>query len=169
MTDFFKSTTAHSHAFFDDTRRYRYYLERRWRGNGVSVRFIMLNPSTADEVSEDPTIRRCIRFAQSFGGAELGVLNLFALRSTDPKALYKSDDPIGAENNRWIDDCCSPEHIVICAWGTHGKHLERGREVLKRLRARGVQPKALSMTASGQPGHPLYLPATSPLMDIPHV
>lgn len=143
-------------ACISDCGRYRYSLARTW-GDGSKCVFLMLNPSTADAVQDDPTIRRCIRYAQDWGHGMLVVCNLFALRSTDPAALYSSNDPIGAHNDRVILNECRTAAIVVAAWGAHGELFKRGTRVRTSLRQAGISLHALAFTAAGQPRHPLYL------------
>lgn len=118
----------------------------------------MLNPSTADEMVNDPTVERCERRARAAGFGAVTILNLFAYRSTDPKALYTLDDPVGPLNDRVIEVMLEDASLVICGWGQHGKLLDRGAQVLRLIRERGVIPHALKLTRDGQPGHPLYVP-----------
>lgn len=142
--------------------RYRYTLRRAGLGGSIeTINFIMLNPSTADAEIDDPTIRRCIRFTSDWGYNELVVTNLFALRSTDPKALATAADPIGPDNDRHIAQQAAAAALVVCAWGAHGALRGRAAHVVRLLASAGIQPMCLSMTAGGQPGHPLYLPASS--------
>jgi len=119
----------------------------------------MLNPSTADASQDDATIRRCIGFAKLWGFGTLIVGNLFALRSTDPKALYGHPDPVGPENDKHLVSISQSARKIICAWGTHGKLRDRGREVADRLEFFPLS--ALKVTADGHPGHPLYLAAST--------
>jgi hypothetical protein len=142
---------------------YRYFLRRTWSNDAShgTCCFIMLNPSTADAMKDDPTIRRCQAFAQSFGCDTLEVVNLFALRSPAPVVLYKAprDEIVGPSNDHYIMKTAYRARFVICAWGQHGKLFDRGSEVLAMLRAAHVYPQALRINAGGQPAHPLYLPA----------
>jgi len=117
----------------------------------------MLNPSTADERILDPTVRRCTGYAMAWGFGSIEIVNLFALRSTDPAELYRADDPVGPDNDLSILWCASSCTIAVAAWGTHGQHLDRGREVVEMLRGK-VALKYLRLTKSGEPNHPLYLP-----------
>ena len=121
--------------------------------------FVMLNPSTADEKRDDRTVAKCIKYAVSWGFRELCVLNLFALRSTDPKILYREDDPVGPDNDRWFRRVLPRCARVVCAWGNHGAYLGRGKQVLEMIGNLGHEPWALVVTKTGQPGHPLFLPA----------
>jgi len=147
-----------SGAIFDETRRYRYLLWRVWSVvSSDYILWIMLNPSTADEVVLDPTVRRCIRYSQRWKSPGLKVCNIFALKSTDPKALYREDDPVGPENDRYILETAAGAARVIAAWGAHGIHQGRGRAVLDLLRSRGIKVECLGLTKVGMPRHPLYL------------
>lgn len=134
---------------------YRYRLERQWDQGRPKVAFIMLNPSTADADQDDPTIRRCIGFAKSWGFGGLIVGNLFALRSTDPGALYRHPDPVGPDNDKHLGAIARSAEQVVCAWGTHGKLLARGLRVSELLADFNLS--ALKITADGLPGHPLYI------------
>lgn len=118
----------------------------------------MLNPSTADELTNDPTIERCEKRAREYGYGGIKVTNLFALRSTDPAALHAAVDPIGPDNDEAILDAYLTSRMTICAWGTHGAHLDRGRKVTEMLASIGAELYALDLTKDGIPGHPLYLP-----------
>jgi hypothetical protein len=145
-------------ALFDETRRYRYRLCRHLSpGGDRRVTFAMLNPSTADEVANDPTVRRCIGYAMSWGYHWLEVVNIFAWRSTDPRELLKVEDPVGPDNDQAIVDAASTSDLVVCAWGVHGKLRDRGEAVAGLLRDAGVAPYCLDRTRSGAPRHPLYL------------
>lgn len=144
-------------ATFSPCRSYRYRLWRFWDQRPY-LAFVMLNPSTADETANDPTIERCQRRAVAGGYGGLAVVNIFALRSTDPKALYRHADPVGPWNDAAILDVARQAGLLICAWGAHGKLHGRGARVLAMLRESGVEPHALRIGKGGQPGHPLYLP-----------
>lgn len=149
--------------------RYRYALERRWQHQldprhvpGASpleavCLFVMLNPSTADHRLDDPTVRRCVGYARSWGYTALAVCNLFALRTSDPAELYRAPDPVGPDNDDWIRLYASRDPLIVCAWGTHGDYRERAGEVLDVLDGKSLF--CLGTTRSGQPAHPLYLSA----------
>lgn len=151
-------------AAFDDTRTYRYALWRvitPVRRRPSYAMFIGLNPSTADEVTDDPTIRRCVGYARRWGFNALCMTNIFALRSTDPGALYGPINPIGEANDWWLSTLARKAGIIVCAWGVHGKHMGRGHIVATQLIKQGHSLSCLSITNGGHPGHPLYLPGNA--------
>ena len=138
---------------FSPCRKYRYTLWREWSyGNGYAM-FICLNPSTADETKNDPTIRRCIGFAQRWGYQALFMTNLFAYRSTNPWEIHSVADPIGPDNDKYLAELSEQAGIIIAAWGTHGNFMGRGVKILKMI------PNLcyLKKTSTGFPAHPLYL------------
>ena len=143
--------------------QYRYALTRDWDLTQARVTFVMLNPSTATATVTDNTIRRCRRYAQRWGAGGLLVLNLFALRSTDPRQLYTHPRPVGAHNDAVLTDRLRDPRTdrgrVVVAWGSHGGLHERDRQVLALLRSEGVEPLCLRVTGQGHPHHPLRLPA----------
>lgn len=149
-----------SGAEFSRCERYRWRLWRSWQPLGTRCAFVMLNPSTADETNDDPTIRRCIRFAKDWGHGSLEIVNIFAWRSTDPKALYQLDDPVGPDNDDAIRSAARAASQVICTWGNHGGLHRRSAHVLDMLRPL-CTPQALLVTKQDQPGHPLYRPAST--------
>lgn len=114
-------------------KKYRYSLTRIWRRAGDKVMFIMLNPSTADNEEDDPTIRRCIRYARDWNYGGLVVCNLFAYRSTDPGILRPMGDKmghdfiIGPENDKKIMECSIECDKIIYAWGARGYLFQRDR------------------------------------------
>ncbi len=152
----------HSASFSPD-RRYRYWLESDLGdGDGVCM-FLMLNPSTADEVRSDPTVTRCKGFARRWGYAALWVCNIFALRTPDPSVLTESPDPSGPENDSQILRHAREADRIVCAWGNHGLHHDRGKRVLRMLENDGLAGRMchLGMTKRAQPKHPLYLKAST--------
>lgn len=164
------SLFVQSSASFDPTETYRYTLWRRWAPELPDVAWIMLNPSTADAYVLDPTIKRCVSFSKAWGFGGLVVVNLFALRSTDPKALYKHADPVGPGNDAAIVEALSYVSLVMAAWGVHGKYSRRGADVMKlienievRLDVKYPRPplECLGVSKDGFPRHPLYLPSTT--------
>lgn len=153
-------------ALFSDCEDYRYALWRIWDTKLPLVAFIMLNPSTATETVLDPTVRRCVSYAKDWEMGGLFVGNIFALRSTDPKALYDVDNPIGEENDEQLKKIIKTCDKVICAWGTHGAFLGRGQQVLDLIRQQ-KEPMALKLNADGSPAHPLYQPKDAVLIEVP--
>jgi hypothetical protein len=159
-TDLAGGTAA---AVFDPARTHRYLLTRIWDPSQPPAVFLMLNPSTADAFSEDPTIRRCLSFARRENAGGLVVVNLFALRSTDPRALLHHPDPIGRLNNAFIRQSINAGGPVIAAWGSHKAAKDRGPEVARSLKARGVELRCLGRTSERQPRHPLFVPGDAAL------
>jgi hypothetical protein len=144
-------------AVFSDCRRYRYRLWRCWDDRLPKLVFVMLNPSTADETADDATIERCQRRAGRLGMGQIEVANIFAWRSTDPRELYAIADPVGPDNDSAILEACRGAGPVICAWGAHGDHRDRGKVVLDMLHRADVATHHLGLTADGHPRHPLYI------------
>lgn len=139
---------------FSSDRMYRYTLWREWYGGMGYVNFIGLNPSTADETADDPTIRRCIGYAKLWGYSGLCMTNLFAFRATDPKKMMAASDAIGPENNDYLMTAAIGADMIVAAWGAHGAWMSRGECVHKGLPTMYV----LRLTKNGHPSHPLYLP-----------
>ena len=145
-------------AKFSDCGKYRYSLFREWDREKGLVSFIMLNPSTAGATEDDPTIRRCIGFAERWGFGRLWVVNLFAFRATDPAEQKKADDPVGPDNIFDIAAGGAFSGKVIAAWGVHGD-LHGQAERVKFGLSLGLKPiHCLGTTKDGHPKHPLYLP-----------
>jgi hypothetical protein len=147
-------------ATLSDCGRYRYGLGRAW-GPGGRVLFVMLNPSTAAHTADDPTLRRCLGFARAWEFGSLEVVNLFALRATDPRALLDAADPAGMENDRHLAMALARASLVVAAWGANvSKPTLRARRdvVVNALYVLGAKPHALRVLPSGEPEHPLYLP-----------
>lgn len=149
---------AKSEAVYSDCEAYRYSLTRVWNDALPRVMFVMLNPSKATEVQNDPTVERCERRARHLGYGGFRVTNIFGFRATDPRDMRAQADPIGPDNDavltagtRWADH-------IIAAWGTHGAHLDRGAIVAKNLFARKTPLFHLGLSKAGHPKHPLYLP-----------
>lgn len=154
----------HAEATMSQDGVYRYKLLRRFARAGPTLTWLMLNPSTADGYHDDATVRRCISFSDRWGAGQLWVVNLFALRSTDPRELRKHPRPKGDPDNLdAIVDCAAASSFVVCAWGNHGRYLERSAEVVRELRGWRFKLFHLGLTKLGEPKHPLYLPAASEL------
>lgn len=156
-------------AEFSEDRKYRYKLTREWGGPGGNLVVIGLNPSTADETVDDPTIRRCISFAKREGMSGLVMVNLFAFRATDPGYMKLAACPVAEferehENDKHI--CLSlPNGKVVAAWGVRGGFRGRDVEVRNMIANRGRKLYHLGLTKGGYPKHPLYLRGDSPLME----
>ena len=176
--------------------KYRYRLWREWRGtpnarwdwwtnddgspvvDGAGAQlgepevcvFVMLNPSTADGNQDDPTIRRCVAFAKSWGYERVEVVNLFAYRATDPRTLLglgHNDDPVGVDNQSYIEQVIHDTHTtrVVCAWGAHGGHLGQNETMLGWIGT--SKTGALGVTKEGHPRHPLYVKGDQPFVPFP--
>jgi len=143
-------------ANFSPDRVYRYDLWRTWLGGDGFAMFVGLNPSTADETQDDPTIRRCVAFAKAWGYAGLCMTNLFAFRATDPRDMKRASDPVGPQNDMVLKERAGRAGVVVAAWGAHGTYKNRAWWV------QGMLPKlhCLRLTKDGHPGHPLYLSKT---------
>lgn len=148
-----------SGALFSSCRRWRYLLWRRWDAARPAVNFLMLNPSTADELKLDPTCARARGYAERWGYGALIVTNIFAWRATDPAQMRAAPDPVGSGNDRAIVRAAREAELVVCAWGNHGAHAERSRAVRTLLATVRMNLHALRLNGSGEPAHPLYLPA----------
>ncbi len=151
---------APSTAVYSDCERYRYSLTRVWNPVGKKVMFVMLNPSKATEVQNDPTIERCERRARALGFCGFRATNIFAYRATDPRDMRAAADPEGPQNMAILREGREWADTVICAWGTHGAHLDQGPTVAARLRATGQPLYHLGLSKAGHPKHPLYIPYT---------
>lgn len=155
-----------SGAEFSEDRRYRYALWRVWDRSKPLVMFIGLNPSTANESENDPTIKRVIAIARSNGFGGVYMMNCFPLVSTDPRVLnefYDSDahDTYDMENLRWLLDVRRKCESVVFAWGNFKVVSERARSVIGYF----DDPKALHINKNGTPKHPLFCRADSKLID----
>lgn len=158
------------HALFSDDRVYRYVLTRQWASRGGWATFVGLNPSTADERVDDPTIRRCMGFARQWGCGAMVMLNIFAFRATDPKQMKRAADPVGPENDVRLWDwtsICDAKYTggpVVACWGAHGSHLGRSERVANDLRrSTSYGLSVFGRTKAGEPKHPLYLAKDTPL------
>ena len=148
---------------------YRYLLQRSWTAAAPGRRalWVMLNPSTADDRKDDPTIRRCAAFSAGHGASGLAVVNLYALRCTDPAGLRRHGDPVGPENDSQIAASLAAAAaggwLVICAWGARAD-AARAAQVLAAISGAGIAPLALGLTRRGHPRHPLYVAAAMKLV-----
>lgn len=151
---------APSRAVYSVCEKYRYSLTRIWDASGKRVSFVMLNPSTATEVQNDPTVERCERRARALGFGSFTVTNIFAWRDTDPRAMKKAQDPVGPLNDAAIAEACAASDTIVAAWGTHGAHLDRGAQVRNVLQGLGRPIHHLGLSKAGHPKHPLYIAYT---------
>jgi len=140
-------------AIISECGKYRYELRRIWQSKTGLVCWVMLNPSTADANFDDPTIRRCMGYAARWGYGGIIVVNLFGLRATNPKELYKVDDPIGPKNSNYISRASWQSNMTIAAWGTKGTYLSQNLAIIKKT----TNLYCLALTKNGHPKHPLYL------------
>jgi hypothetical protein len=148
-----------SGASFSRCRKWRYLLWRRW-SDGPVANFLMLNPSTADEVQLDPSCTRARNYAAQWRYGALVVTNLFGWRATDPGDMKAARDPVGRGNDAAILQAARSADLVVCAWGNHGLHGGRSSCIIDCLRKAGVNLHVLRLNAGGEPAHPLYLPGT---------
>lgn len=159
-------------AVISDCGHYRYALTREWLGGEGTCLFVMLNPSTADASEDDPTIRRCIGFAQRWGYNRLAVGNVYGFRATDPKEMLAASYPVGEplppsrvaeydnQNDEWLRRLVLDPDTkrVICAWGANVEP-RRARAVTDVLTGDFFPVECLGLTKQGHPRHPLYIKA----------
>lgn len=150
-----RRTEMKTNATLSECRKYRYALWRTWDDSKPYVVFIGLNPSTANETEDDPTIRRCIGFAKKWGYGGLCMVNLFAFRATQPSDMIASSDPVGTDNDSYIKKLAEGAGVVIAAWGNDGVYLGRSKEIVSML----PDMMCLKMNKTGEPAHPLYQPS----------
>lgn len=157
-----QTDTCLSEALYSPCEGYRYGLSRQWNQSGDWVLFVMLNPSTADEHRNDPTIERCERRARAMGAGGLRIANLCAWRATRPADLKRATDPVGPDNDALLADWHATSDLTIAAWGVHGTLLGRDQQVLAQMTG---PLHHLGLTRDGHPRHPLYVPyATQPML-----
>ncbi|PJE30525.1 hypothetical protein PSM7751_03162 [Pseudooceanicola marinus] len=156
----FQKGDATSAALYSPCGHYRYALTRVWDAAAPRLLYVMLNPSTATEQQNDPTIERCERRARTLGYGGFRACNIFAWRETSPALLKKAADPIGPANDaqlaeaaRWVGD----NGLILCGWGAHADHMGRGKTCAALLRATGRPLAHLGLTKAGEPRHPLYI------------
>jgi hypothetical protein len=147
------SETRLSSAIFDPSGCFRYLLVRQWNESKPSMCWVLMNPSTADAAKDDPTIRRCMAFARSWGYGRMEVVNLFAFRATSPREMMREMYPEGPANDAYIRAAAERAQRVVVGWGTHGGFRSRDREVLSLIGS----VETLGVTKDGFPRHPLYV------------
>lgn len=151
-------------AFYSDCERYRFRLDVVWDSDAPRLTIVMLNPSKATELANDPTIERCEKRAHRLGFGAMRIVNLFALRETSPRRLKASAAPDRPENDLHIIEAAMWADTTLAAWGVHGAHAERDRHVLRGLRGTEKPLFSLGFTKHGQPRHPLYVPYAQPFI-----
>lgn len=170
MADINKLTDMGSSAIISPCEKYRYHLTRCWDQAKHPMVFIMLNPSTADHMQDDPTIRKCIGFAKQYGCGSIEVFNLFAYRATKPSDLKQAGWDVGPRNDSIIFTRLHSltqrwgRQTVTLAWGAHARgRPQRVVELLFKLRENGYAMQTLKLLDDGTPAHPLMLPYSSTL------
>lgn len=161
---------------FSPDRVYRYTLWREWsplfgfERQPRYVQFIGLNPSTADETTDDQTVRRCIVFAKRWGCAAMVMTNLFAYRATKPEDMKRQADPVGIDNDHWLFLVAAGAELSVAIWGNHGTHLNRAADVRAKFAQAGKPLHFIWKNLGGEPSHPLYRKGdlTPQLLSIPH-
>jgi hypothetical protein len=145
--------------------KYRYLLWRTWDHASPRLLWVLLNPSIADGQTDDPTVRRCMRFSQDWRYGGLEIVNLFALRTPYPQALRRAADPVGSENDRYVAAAMTRAGDIVVAWGEYGTYQRRDRVVLGLLSHHAAQPPlCFGSTRNGSPRHPLYLARSASLV-----
>lgn len=137
---------------------YRYLLWRTWDETRPRLLWILLNPSRANAQDNDRTVNRCIHFSREWGYGSLEIVNLFAFRTPSPQNLWSALDPIGSENDCYIDKAVARAKDIIVAWGEHGVYKQRNLEICALL---AKYPKrqldCLGKALNGSPRHPARL------------
>lgn len=146
-----------SEAVYSSCEKYRYALTRTWNEQGRKLLYLMLNPSKATELANDPTIERCQRRAEQLGYGAFRVCNLFALRETSPAKLKRARKPEGPANTAQLIAAADWADEILCAWGVHGAHRDQHLKVIALLKQTNQPLLALGTTKEGHPRHPLYV------------
>lgn len=153
----FQKSVAH----FSDCSKYRYMLTRIWDETLPTISYLLLNPSTADEMVNDPTIERCQRRAVTYGYGQMIIVNLFPFRMTDSTQLHTIENLLGdnTEADSAIIQAVSISEMTVCGWGNHPLAQERARHIFNLLLSNGLSNKlhALDVNNNGSPKHPLYV------------
>ena len=166
----FNKDGMHSRAEYSACMKYRYSLSREWSPKAPRVLILLLNPSTANEKSDDPTILRCRKRVSSLGFGSMRICNLFAFSTKNPKNLLIEPEPIGPKNDETILAACDwlkdgpSDPVVICGWGTNGVILNRGDIVKEILTKNSLNIFCLGLTGNNQPKHPLYVSYAKEIM-----
>lgn len=156
-----------SEAIISECSQYRYWLHRQWMSGSGWLVFVMLNPSTADAMLDDPTIRRCIGFAKLLHYRGIIVVNLFAGRAGKPEILFGKKDPEGPENSLYlahaVELVAERGGAIVVAWGANKLAIERSVRMRTWLQRQVGDAYCLGTTDGGHPRHPLYVPGTEPI------
>ena len=170
------SYVVETEAYFSNDEIYRYYLGRYFKPKKEGVLdeylyWIMLNPSTATKNEDDRSVRKCTEIAKRLDYDGCVILNLFALRSTDPNELYKHPKPIGEFNDLYLLLITSIPVTIVCAWGNHGLFQDRYKKIINLIKESQVdlKVKCIGKNKSGMPKHPLYARTDSLLQDYPYM
>lgn len=138
-------------AIISNDKQYRYELRRIFDDAKPIVCFVGLNPSKADAEQDDPTILKCIAYTKNWGYGGFIMVNLFAYRATNPKDLYSITDPIGRDNDKYLQNAFDEAEKVICCWGKSGNLNGKNAEVLKVIN----KPYCLAKVKNGNPSSPI--------------
>lgn len=152
---------------FSEDQAYRFRLWRIWDKSKPLYNVCMLNPTKITWRSLDNTCLGVQQFVMGQLGGGIIISNAFALISTDPEVLYGHPDPVGAGNDAHILACAQQADFVVVGWGNHARHLGRSGQVLDLIAAAGKTPFCFDVNESGEPRHPLYLPASRQLRPYP--
>ena len=146
-------------AVISECRTYRYTLSRVWDTNFPKLGIVMLNPSRADALKDDPTIRRCVGFAKRWKFGSLVVVNVYSARLTNPEYLQIIGEPIGPETERYFKESLTDAEMVLLAWGSNikGNQAAHAIQWLQEVNTNGKRFVHLGLTKDGQPKHPLYI------------
>lgn len=155
-----------SQAIYSDSEEHRYVLKRAWNDQGKRMMFIGLNPSTATEIVNDPTITRVIGYAKREGFGSVSICNIFSFRATLPSDLKKSGDPIGKETDNLMIREAEDSDVILLGWGNHASFMDRGKKVRELLKPFKEKTFCLGLTKSAEPKHPLYLRKDAEFMKI---
>ena len=165
----FELASSSAGAVFSDCTSYRYCLWRRWDGQLPTMVWVLLNPSTADASLDDPTVLRCVRFARAHQHGGVILVNLFAWRATDPRELRQQRDPVGPDNDVYIDWACrvSALNTIVAGWGAHAFAAQRAQDVRDLIACASKRPiQCFGTSKAGHPRHPLYLSSDSELVSL---
>lgn len=152
-------------AVYSTCERYRYRLTAEWDAGAPKLLYVMLNPSKATELANDPTIERCQRRARMLGYGAIGIVNLFGLRETSPKRLMAARAPVGPDNLEQVEAALNWADDTLAAWGVHGAHRRQAEAIIPVLKAAAKPLFHLGLSKEGHPRHPLYIPySTKPVV-----